>query len=124
MAKHGFGLIGCGMIAEFHARAIAEIPDARVLAACGLNQPPVLKNAIDHGRFGRLTLGDTYVKWWRAQEYYDSGGWRGTWQLDGGGALINQAIHNVDLIQWLMGDVETVFAMTGTLAHLRIEVED
>ena len=57
------------------------------------------------GRFGRLTLGDTYVKWWRTQEYYDSGGWRGTWELDGGGALMNQAIHNVDLLYWLMGDV-------------------
>ena len=50
------------------------------------------------GRFGRLTLGDTYVKWWRTQAYYDSGGWRGTWDLDGGGALMNQAIHNVDLL--------------------------
>ena len=44
-----------------------------------------LKEAISLGRFGRLTLGDTYVKWWRTQEYYDSGGWRGTWKLDGGG---------------------------------------
>ena len=69
-----------------------------------------LKKAIDAGRFGRLTLGDTYVKWWRTQEYYDSGGWRGTWELDGGGALMNQAIHNVDLLQWLMGDVDTVQA--------------
>ena len=83
-----------------------------------------LKEAIDAGRFGRLTLGDTYVKWWRTQEYYDSGGWRGTWDLDGGGALMNQAIHNVDLIQWLMGEVESVQAMTATLAHDRIEVED
>ena len=83
-----------------------------------------LKQAIDAGRFGRLTLGDTYVKWWRTQEYYDSSGWRGTWQLDGGGALMNQAIHNVDLIQWLMGDVESIQAMTGRLAHERIEVED
>jgi UDP-N-acetyl-2-amino-2-deoxyglucuronate dehydrogenase len=83
-----------------------------------------LKTAIDAGRFGRLSLGDTYVKWWRTQDYYDSGGWRGTWELDGGGALMNQAIHNVDLIQWLMGDVESVHAMTATLAHVRIEVED
>src|SRR6202011_5651529 len=83
-----------------------------------------LKTAIDTGRFGRLTLGDTYVKWWRTQEYYDSGGWRGTWELDGGGALMNQAIHNVDLLQWLMGDVDTVQALTTTLAHVRIEVED
>jgi predicted dehydrogenase len=83
-----------------------------------------LKQAIEAGRFGRLTLGDTYVKWWRTQEYYDSGGWRGTWELDGGGALMNQAIHNVDLLQWFMGDVATVTALTATLAHERIEVED
>ena len=83
-----------------------------------------LKRAIDAGRFGRLTLGDTHVKWWRTQQYYDSGGWRGTWELDGGGALMNQAIHNVDLLQWLMGQVESVTALTATLAHQRIEVED
>ena len=64
-----------------------------------------LKRAIDAGRFGRLTLGDTYVKWWRTQEYYDSGQWRGTWKLDGGGAYMNQAIHNVDLLYWMMGEV-------------------
>lgn len=83
-----------------------------------------LKNAIDHGRFGKLTLGDTYVKWWRTQEYYDSGGWRGTWEMDGGGAYMNQAIHQVDLLYWLMGDVVEVNGMTDTLAHERIEVED
>jgi UDP-N-acetyl-2-amino-2-deoxyglucuronate dehydrogenase len=83
-----------------------------------------LKAAIDAGRFGRLTLGDTHVKWWRTQAYYDSGGWRGTWELDGGGALMNQAIHNVDLLAWLMGDVASVQAITATLVHERIEVED
>jgi predicted dehydrogenase len=217
MATHGFGIIGCGMIAEFHTKAINEIEGARVVAAFSRSEkngakivgmakggcqvyddldamlahpgldvvcictpsgahldPAVraaeagkhvvvekpleitlprcdaiiracdeagvrlctifpsrfseanlaLKGAIDAGRFGRLTLGDTYIKWWRTQEYYDSGGWRGTWELDGGGALMNQAIHNVDLLQWLMGDVETVQALTATLAHERIEVED
>ena len=217
MAAHGFGLIGCGMIAEFHARAIQEIPGARVVAAydtfpasaekiarlagdgcrtygdidemlkapdidvvsvctpSGAHMDPAvkaaragkhvvvekpleitvprcdaiikacdaagtrlcaifpsrftpanqtLKTAIDTGRFGTLTLGDTDVKWWRSQEYYDSGGWRGTWAMDGGGALMNQSIHNVDLLQWLMGDVESVYAMAATLAHVRIEVED
>lgn len=217
MGSHGFGIIGCGMIAEFHTRAVHEIAGARIAAVydrfpasaekiaelagdgcrvytdvdemladpevdivsvctpSGSHKDPAvkaaragkhvvvekpleitlprcdaiinacdqagvrlctifpsryavanqrLKLAIDTGRFGRLTLGDTYVKWWRTQEYYDSGGWRGTWELDGGGALMNQAIHNVDLIQWLMGDVETVQAMTATLAHARIEVED
>ena len=83
-----------------------------------------LKQAIDQKRFGRLTLGDTYVKWWRSQEYYDSGGWHGTWALDGGGAYMNQAIHNVDLIYGFMGDVDEVAAVTDTLAHRRIEVED
>lgn len=83
-----------------------------------------LKDAIDAGRFGRLTLGDTYVKWWRTQEYYDGGGWRGTWALDGGGAFMNQAIHNVDLLCWLMGDVAEIAGFTSTLAHDRIEVED
>ncbi|MFH5803865.1 Gfo/Idh/MocA family protein [Alienimonas sp. DA493] len=83
-----------------------------------------LKQAVDAGRFGKLTLGDTYVKWWRSQEYYDSGGWRGTYELDGGGAFMNQAIHNVDLLLWFMGDVTEVSAVTGTLAHERIEVED
>jgi UDP-N-acetyl-2-amino-2-deoxyglucuronate dehydrogenase len=83
-----------------------------------------LKRAVDGGRFGRLTVGDAYVKWWRTQEYYDSGAWRGTWALDGGGALMNQAIHTVDLLTWLMGPVAELISMTATLAHERIEVED
>lgn len=83
-----------------------------------------MKRAIDKGRFGRVTLGDAYVKWFRTQEYYDSGAWRGTWKLDGGGALMNQAIHTVDLLQWLMGPVAEIQAQTATLAHERIEVED
>jgi UDP-N-acetyl-2-amino-2-deoxyglucuronate dehydrogenase len=211
----GFGIVGCGMIANFHAQAIDAIGDAK-LAACfdmfaasadrfaaaqgcrayhdldamladpdvqvvtictpsGAHRDPgvaalnagkhllvekpleitlakcdeliaaaakngvklgtimpsrfseanlTLKKAIDEGRFGRLTLGDTYVKWWRSQEYYDSGGWRGTWALDGGGAYMNQAIHNVDLLYWFMGDVSQVCGLTDTLAHERIEVED
>ena len=69
-------------------------------------------------------MGDAYVKWHRTQEYYDSGQWRGTWNLDGGGALMNQAIHSVDLLVWLMGEVEEVTAKTAMLAHKRIEVED
>jgi predicted dehydrogenase len=83
-----------------------------------------LKAAIDSGRFGALSLGDVYVKWYRSQEYYDKGGWRGTWKLDGGGALMNQGIHGVDLIQWLMGGVEEVTGFVATRAHERIEVED
>jgi predicted dehydrogenase len=83
-----------------------------------------LKKAVTAGRFGRLTLGETTCKWWRSQAYYDQGGWRGTWKLDGGGAMMNQAIHNVDLLQWMMGPVTHVSGFTGTLAHERIEVED
>jgi predicted dehydrogenase len=83
-----------------------------------------LKRAVDAGRFGRLTLGEAYVKWFRSQAYYDSGAWRGTWELDGGGALMNQAIHSVDILTWLMGPVVEITAHTGLLAHQRIAVED
>jgi predicted dehydrogenase len=83
-----------------------------------------LKKALEQNRFGRLALGDAIVKWYRTQAYYDSGAWRGTWKLDGGGALMNQAIHSVDLLIWLMGPVVEVRAMTGLLAHERIAVED
>src|SRR4051812_23278426 len=83
-----------------------------------------LKAAVDAGRFGRLTLGETTCKWWRSQAYYDEGGWKGTKALDGGGALMNQAIHNVDLLQWMMGPVTHISGFTATLAHERIEVED
>ncbi len=211
----GFGIIGCGMIANFHAKAIGDIDSARV-AACfdmvperaeqfakendcasygdldamladdnvdvvticspsGAHMEPavaaakagkhvivekpleitlercdaiidacqeagvklavifpsrfhessrLLKGAIDSGRFGRLTMGDAYVKWFRTQEYYDSGAWRGTWKLDGGGALMNQAIHSIDLLAWLMGPVAEISAQSSTLTHERIEVED
>jgi UDP-N-acetyl-2-amino-2-deoxyglucuronate dehydrogenase len=80
--------------------------------------------AVSRGDFGRLTSGSAEVRWWRSQSYYDSGGWRGTWELDGGGVLINQAIHSIDLLQWLVGPVVEVTAYTGLLAHERIEVED
>ena len=211
----GIGIIGCGMIAHFHAKALAEIRGVKLVAcfnrgreraeefakaydctvydtvgglladpnvdvvsictpsgahmepavaaanagkhviiekplditlkrcdaiinACEKNQvvlstifpsrfhpsSQLLKKAIDAGRFGTLSLGDAYVKWFRTQEYYDSGAWRGTWELDGGGALMNQAIHSVDLLIWLMGPVQSLTAHTATLAHERIEVED
>ena len=82
------------------------------------------KDAVDRGRFGKIVLGDVYIKWHRTQEYYDRGGWRGTWKLDGGGALMNQGIHGIDLLQWILGGVKQVVGFTGTLAHERIEVED
>jgi predicted dehydrogenase len=84
----------------------------------------LMKQAVEQNRFGRITLGGAYVKWYRTQQYYDGGAWRGTWHLDGGGALMNQAIHSVDLLLWLMGPAVEVTAHTATLAHERIEVED
>ncbi len=72
---------------------------------------------------GRLVLGNTAIPWWRAQKYYDSGAWRGTWELDGGGILMNQSIHSIDILQWLMGPAKTVQAYTDTLVH-HMETED
>ena len=80
--------------------------------------------AIESGQFGRLTSGIASIDWWRGQSYYDSGDWRGTWELDGGGALMNQGVHTVDLLVAALGRPVEVFAYTGTLAHERIEVED
>jgi len=75
----------------------------------------MLKDAIERGRFGKITLADVSIKWHRTQEYYDKGGWRGTWKLDGGGALMNQGIHGIDMIQWVMGGIREVSAFTATL---------
>lgn len=83
-----------------------------------------LKQLIDGGSLGRVTSASVEVPLWRTQEYYDSAGWRGTWEMDGGGALMNQGVHLVDLALWLLGDVEEVYAHAGLLAHERIEVED
>lgn len=83
----------------------------------------ILKNAVDAGRFGTITLAAAYVPWWRTDEYYKSS-WRGTWKLDGGGALMNQSIHMIDMFQYLMGPVSSLCAYTSTLGHPQIEVED
>jgi UDP-N-acetyl-2-amino-2-deoxyglucuronate dehydrogenase len=80
--------------------------------------------AIRRGELGRLTSGVAAIDWWRGQSYYDSGDWRGTWALDGGGALMNQGVHTVDLLVATMGRPVEVFAYTGVLAHERIETED
>ncbi|HLH57721.1 MAG TPA: Gfo/Idh/MocA family oxidoreductase [Streptosporangiaceae bacterium] len=82
-----------------------------------------LRELVDQGRLGRLTLGEAAIKWYRSQRYYDSGDWRGTWALDGGGALMNQGIHYLDLLCWIMGPVAEVTALCTTQAH-EIEVED
>jgi len=79
---------------------------------------------VEAGRFGRLTLASAYIKWWRSPEYYASSSWKGTWKLYGGGALINQGIHAVDLLQWIAGLPAEVSAFAGTLAHTGIETED
>ena len=86
--------------------------------------PPIqlLRRAVDKGRFGRIYVANTTVRWTRPQEYYDAAPWRGTWEFDGG-AIMNQASHYVDLMQWLVGPVESVVAKTATLAR-RIETED
>src|SRR6266496_5891684 len=78
---------------------------------------------VEEQAFGRLVLGNAIVPWWRSQQYYDSGDWRGTWELDGGGVLMNQTIHSIDLLQWLMGPVKSVCGYTNTLVH-RMETED
>lgn len=82
----------------------------------------LVKRALDKGRFGRIYMANATVRWARPQEYYDQAPWRGTWEFDGG-AFMNQASHYVDLIQWLVGPVESVMAKTATLAR-RIEAED
>ena len=81
-----------------------------------------LKAAIDAGRFGRMVLASCYVKWNRTAEYYT--GWKGRISEDGGGALINQAIHGVDLLQWFAGMPVEVFGLTTRRVHTRIESED
>lgn len=83
-----------------------------------------IKKALEQGRFGNLVLGDAYIKWYRSAAYYASGAWRGTKKLDGGGALMNQGIHQVDLLQWFMGPVKRVQAQITRRLHEGLEVED
>ncbi len=83
-----------------------------------------LKRAVDENKFGSLALGSAYIKWSRTEAYYQSAEWRGTWQYDGGGALMNQGIHSVDLLQWYMGPVESVQAFVANIRHKQLEVED
>ncbi|MBN1479947.1 gfo/Idh/MocA family oxidoreductase [candidate division KSB1 bacterium] len=82
-----------------------------------------MNTVLQEGKLGQLIQGDAYIKWYRPQSYYDSGAWRGTWELDGGGPFMNQGIHFIDLLLAAMGPVKSVYAKTKTLAH-NIDVED
>lgn len=117
---------------DITVEAAAKIEEARVrtgLKAGVIHQNRFnacmepLREALDAGRLGRLILGTFAVKWFRDQNYYDAGGWRGTWEMDGGGSLMNQAVHTVDIMQWLMGEVDTVTSYAGIHNH-NIDTED
>jgi UDP-N-acetyl-2-amino-2-deoxyglucuronate dehydrogenase len=88
-------------------------------------KPDILsvKNTVDAGVLGRPILADARVKWYRPPEYYSNSRWRGTWALDGGGALINQAVHTLDLMLWIFGEVQAVQAVCKTALHA-VEAED
>ncbi len=83
-----------------------------------------IKKTIDEGRFGDIISTNVLMKWYRPDEYYADSNWRGTWKLDGGGALMNQCVHFIDLMQWFNGGVDSVFARTGNKLHKNIETED
>ena len=100
----------------------AEVMVAAIFQARFSAGARALKAAVDAGRFGRLVLCSAYVKWHRSREYYT--GWKGTLALDGGGAVMNQSIHAVDLLQWLAGTPREVFAWTTRRVHTGIEAED
>lgn len=212
---YGFAIVGTGLISKFHARAVREVPGARLVAVCGrerakaeafaaefgcaafdsveallacegvdivtvttpsgahqeaaiaaakagkhvlcekpleisleradamieahraagtrlgctfqLRYMPALqpiRDALQEGRFGRITYAGAYVPWWRSDEYYFGSSWHGTQQLDGGGALMNQAIHMIDLLCDLLPPVEAVSAFTSSIGHPGIETED
>ena len=109
-------------------RMAAAAEDAGVILACVFQQRyargiQAAKAAVDAGRLGQLVMADAYVKWHRPQSYYDSS-WHGGWEDDGGGALMNQAIHTIDLLQWLAPPVANVIARTAILAHDNMETED
>lgn len=113
--------------AQLIARAAAARPGlvATVISQHRFDPASVaVHEAITSGALGRIGSAVATVAWWRSQGYYDSGDWRGTWQLDGGGALMNQGIHTVDLLLWLLGRPVEVMARTARIAHDRIEVED
>ena len=136
-AEHVIALAkyGCNIIVEKPMALTLDDADAMIRACDGVgvrlfvvkqnrfNVPVVkLREALERGRLGRLVLGTVRVRWCRTQAYYDQDSWRGTWALDGG-VLSNQASHHVDLLEWMMGDVDSVFAKSAT-ALAKIEAED
>lgn len=112
------------------AKSLIEACDASGVTLTVISQhrfaPDIrqVRDAAQSEALGPLIAGDMYNKWFRTQAYYDSGDWRGTWKLDGGGCLMNQGVHYVDMLQWIMGGIKSVRAQTRTAAHERIEVED
>jgi UDP-N-acetyl-2-amino-2-deoxyglucuronate dehydrogenase len=83
-----------------------------------------LRDAVKQNRFGKLSWIGVITPWYRTDQYYEDGAWRGTWKLDGGGAVMNQGVHQVDLMQWIVGPVKTVSAFASSRIHPKIEVED
>lgn len=108
----------------------AKAAEAKGLVATVISQhrfdpaSRVVDEARRAGRFGTLTSAVASVSWWRSQGYYDSGAWRGTWAMDGGGAIMNQGVHTVDLLLWFLGRPVEISAKTALLAHEGVEVED
>jgi len=83
-----------------------------------------LRDAVRQNRFGKIAWVGVVTPWYRSNEYYEEGGWRGTWKWDGGGAVMNQGVHQVDQMQWIAGPVKTVSAFASSRIHPKIEVED
>ncbi len=83
-----------------------------------------LHEAARQNRFGRISWAGSFTPWYRTDQYYSDGGWRGTWKLDGGGAIMNQSVHAIDLLQWIVGPVKRVSAYGASRIHAAIEVED
>ncbi len=128
---------GCNLIIEkpialslSDADAIIAKAEEKGLKVCANHQNRFnksiqkIREAIDKNRFGKLFYGTAHIRWCRDHEYYDRASWRGTWEQDGG-ALMNQCIHNIDLLRWMMGDeITEVVGMTDRLHHDYIEAED
>lgn len=136
-AEHVISLAPYGKHLVVEKPMALTLTDAdRMIAACDragvklfvvkqnrFNVPVIkLREALEMGRFGKLVLGTVRVRWCRTQEYYDQDKWRGTWAMDGG-VLTNQASHHIDMLEWMMGEVESVYAISST-ALVDIETED